>query len=109
MPCTTESNLILFSSLLLLTASQLIGHPFLEPAGCGLSGSGGLCREQKPCGEGEGDLLALGGPRVSLLVLMLVPIFKLMERTVGEPVSRRWEALGRGGQVPCSSRQLLCV
>ena len=73
-------------------------HPFLEPAGCGLSGSGGLCWEQKPCGEGEGDILALGRPHVSLLVLMLVPIFTLMEKRVGEPVSRRQEALGRDGQ-----------
>ena len=36
------------------------------------------------------------GARVSLLVLMLVPIFKLMEKRVGELVSRWREASGRG-------------
>ena len=36
------------------------------------------------------------GARVSLLVLMLVPIFKLREKRVGELVSRWREASGRG-------------
>lgn len=49
------------------------------------------------------------GPRVSLLLLMVVPIFKLTEKRVGELVTRRRKASGSDGQAPRSSQQPLCV
>lgn len=98
----------LFSPLLLFPASQLSGHPFLEPAGCGLSGLGVSAGDRSPAGRGRvAD--SPWGPRVSLLLLMVVPIFKLMEKRVGELVTRRRKASGRDGQAPRSSQQPLCV